>query len=161
MLICLCGDLEEKLKIINKLTNEYKDKLLIVNYYNYLSNEKKSNEQLKYQLLNNCNTYNQVQLVQFLLEEQTHKNTNELIKNIIKNNKNKIILLISNNITKDIDKTPFFNNANLKILAISKEKLNNFNYFLKYNSIYNNDSFDIIIDTSKLIDIKTIIKSKK
>ena len=78
----------------------------------------------------------------------------------ILNNKDKIIILITDNIlSKDIDKTSYFNISDLKILVTSEYNFNlDTNYTLSHKNLYNKEEFDIILDTNNEIDIKRLVK---
>lgn len=131
MIICLCGDTENKKKVLKELKIFYKDKLLIVDYFTIKFRTIIETESIKYKLIKEYKDYN---IYDKLYSELVNKLTNEKINNILDSNKNKIIILVADSILrKDLDETEFFNKSDLNILSTdSTEK-------------YDIEKFDIII----------------
>lgn len=77
---------------------------------------------------------------------------NDKMTNILNSNKNKIILLVSdNNLTIDIDKLSIFNDSDLKILVTSDKD----NVSAIYE--YNENDYDYIINNIDNIDVKRLV----
>ena len=143
MIICLCGN--EKSKVLNELKQVYKDKLMVFNYYHTTFRTIVDTESVRYKLESDCKSLEDARKLysEYVNDIVTNK-TNEFIEN----NKDKIIVLISDNVlSKDLDKTEFFNKSDLKILVNS-------------DSIYKYDEskFDLVINKNENIDIKKLVK---
>ncbi len=144
MVICLCGD--DKSKIINELKRVYKDKLIVFNYYHTTFKTIIDTESVKYKLQDECENLNEARNIyrNYVNDIVTNK-TNEFIEN----NKDKIIVLISDNIlSHDLDKTVFFDKSDLKILIHCNDS--------EYK--YDENKFDLIINKNENIDIKKLVK---
>lgn len=143
MIICLCGN--EKLKVLNELKQVYKDKLIVFNYYHATFRSIVETESVRYKLENDCKSFKDARKLysEYVNNIVTNK-TNEFIEN----NKDKIIVLISDNIlSKDLDKTEFFNKSDLKILVNSDSRYE-----------YDKNKFDLVIDKNQNINIKKLVK---
>ena len=143
MIICLCGN--EKSKVLNELKQVYKDKLIVFNYYHTTFRTIVDTESVRYKLESDCKSLEDARKLysEYVNDIVTNK-TNEFIEN----NKDKIIVLISDNVlSKDLDKTEFFNKSDLKILVNS-------------DTIYKYDEskFDLVIYKNENIDIKKLVK---
>ena len=144
MIICLCGN--EKLKVLNELKQVYKDKLIVFNYYYAAFRTIVETESVRYKLENDCKSFKDARnlYLEYVNEIVTNK-TNEFIKN----NKEKIIVLVSDNVlSKDLDKTEFFDKADLKVLTNSHNP--------RYE--YDKSKFDLVIDKNENINIKKLVK---
>ena len=143
MIICLCGN--EKLKVLNELKQVYKDKLIVFNYYHTAFRTIVETESVRYKLENDCKSFKDARKLygEYVNNIVTNK-TNEFIEN----NKDKIIVLISDNIlSKDLDKTEFFDKSDLKILVNSDSRYE-----------YDKNKFDLVIDKNQNINIKKLVK---
>ena len=143
MIICLCGN--EKSKVLNDLKQVYKDKLMVFNYYHTTFRTIVDTESVRYKLESDCKSLEDARKLysEYVNDIVTNK-TNEFIEN----NKDKIIVLISDNVlSKDLDKTDFFDKSDLKILVNS-------------DSIYKYDEskFYLVINKNENIDIKKLVK---
>lgn len=151
MIISLCGEFTDKMSIIDKLKDIYKEKLLVYDFHRCIFKTQIQTEKQKYEL---DNKYNDIakskKIYQKLVEEITYDKTNKFLKN----NKDSIIVLISNNILyKDINATPFFAKSDLKILVTSKEKNNSL-----FNQKYNKKDFDYVINSIEKTNIRKLVK---
>ena len=143
MIICLCGN--EKSKVLNELKQVYKDKLIVFNYYYAAFRTIVEAESVRYKLENDCKSFKDARKLysEYVNNIVTNK-TNEFIEN----NKDKIIVLISDNVlSKDLDKTEFFDKSDLKILVNSDSRYE-----------YDKSKFDLVIDKNQNIDIKKLVK---
>ena len=143
MIVCLCGN--EKLKVLNELKQVYKDKLIVFNYYHATFRSIVETESVRYKLENDCKSFKDARKLygEYVNNIVTNK-TNEFIEN----NKDKIIVLISDNIlSKDLDKTEFFDKSDLKILVNSDSRYE-----------YDKNKFDLVIDKNQNINIKKLVK---
>ena len=143
MIICLCGN--EKLKVLNELKQVYKDKLIVFNYYHATFRSIVETESVRYKLENDCKSFKDARKLysEYVNNIVTNK-TNEFIEN----NKDKIIVLISDNVlSKDLDKTEFFDKSDLKILVNSDSRYE-----------YDKNKFDLVIDKNQNINIKKLVK---
>lgn len=143
MIICLCGS--DKLKVINELKQVYKDKLIVFNYYHTTFRTIVDTESVRYKLETECKSFKDARklYIEYVNNIVTNK-TNEFIEN----NKDKIIVLISDNILlKDLDKTEFFDKSDLKILVNNESRYK-----------YDDSKFDLVINNNENIDIKKLVK---
>ena len=143
MIICLCGN--EKSKVLNELKQVYKDKLMVFNYYHTTFRTIVDTESVRYKLESDCKSLEDARKLysEYVNNIVTNK-TNEFIEN----NKDKIIVLISDNVlSKDLDKTEFFDKSDLKILVNSDSRYE-----------YDKSKFDLVIDKNQNIDIKKLVK---
>lgn len=143
MIICLCGS--DKLKVINELKQVYKDKLIVFNYYHTTFRTIVDTESVRYKLETECKSFKDARklYIEYVNNIVTNK-TNEFIEN----NKDKIIVLISDNILlKDLDKTEFFDKSDLKILVNNETRYK-----------YDDSKFDLVINNNENIDIKKLVK---
>ena len=152
MIISLCGNKEDKEIVINKLKEVYKDKIILCNYFYIYFNTCIETEKKKYEFQKKYN----IDTANKMYKEYINKIVSIKMKKIL-NNRDKIIILITDNIlSKDIDKTSYFNISDLKILIPPKYKLN-LDYSID-NNLYNKEDFDIVLDTNNEIDIKKLVK---
>lgn len=143
MIISLCGS--DKIKVINELKEVYGDKLIVFNYYHTTFRTIVDTESVRYKLESECKSFKDARKLysEYVNDIVTNK-TNEFIEN----NKDKIIVLISDNVlSKDLDKTEFFDKSDLKILVNSDSRYK-----------YNKNKFDLVIDKNQNIDIKKLVK---
>lgn len=143
MIICLCGN--EKSKVLNELKQVYKDKIIVFNYYHTSFRTIVETESIKYKLQEECKSFKDARklYIEYVNNIVTNK-TNEFIEN----NKDKIIVLISDNVlSKDLDKTEFFDKSDLKILTSSHSGYK-----------YDESKFDLVINKNENIDIKKLVK---
>ena len=143
MIICLCGN--EKSKVLNELKQAYKDKIIVFNYYHTTFRTIVETESVRYKLENDCKSLKDARKLysEYVNDIVTNK-TNEFIEN----NKDKIIVLISDNVlSKDLDKTEFFDKSDLKILVNNDSSYE-----------YDKSKFDLVIDKNQNIDIKKLVK---
>lgn len=157
MIISLCGDLEDKKLVIKELKDVYKDKLLICDYFQICFKNVIKNEKIKYKLQNEYNDFNRANRI---FNNYIKRLVVKEMNNLLDKNKDKIILLMSNNvISYDVDKTPFFKKSDLKILITSEEKYKYPNSIRNHNNLYNKNKFDYVIDVKEKIDVKRLVKS--
>jgi len=156
MVISLCGDEKGKNVLINELIRVYGDKIVICNYFNVIFNTVIDNEAIKYRMIDDCdNLDNAREMFSNYIKEMVSTK----IYQFLKVNKDKIIILISNNIlTYDIDKTSFFKNTDLKLLITSDDKFDNKDYLLNCKELYDINSFDYVIKNGESIDIKRLVR---
>lgn len=135
MIISLCGDEFDKQIIVKELQKVYGNKLLMINYFKEIFNERINNSQLR----------NLLSLSDF--NKEINKIVQEKIDKIIINNQDKVILLISNNILeRDVNKLPWFRLSKIKILVTCNKKNNSDDSIWGHQVLYNKDDFDFIID---------------
>lgn len=147
MIISLCGDLGIKKIIIEEMEKKYKDKIVVCDYFQIMFNTVIDNERIKYQMLDNCSCLIEARK---LFQNHVNKIVSDKINFLLEHNKNKIVLLITDNIlTADIDKTDFFNKSDLKILAIDE---------LDESEVYDKTHFDYIFNRNEKINIKRVLK---
>ena len=157
MIISLCGDLEDKKIVINELEEIYKDKLLICDYFQICFKNVIENEKIKYKLQNE---YNDFYKANRIFNNYIKRIVDKEMNSLLDKNKDKIILLMSDNvISRDIDKTPFFKKSDLKILITSDKKCKYPNSIRNHNNLYNKNKFDYVIDVKEKIDVKKLVKS--
>lgn len=156
MIISLCGDEFDKNVVIKGLKEVYKDKLVICDYYKINFQTIVETESIRHKLNSECDTLDSAdRIYRKYIDKIVLSKTNEFLNN----NKDKIILLISNNIlSKDINKTPFFNRSNLKILITSEGKFNDSYSIFSHKRLYDKNKFDYVIDSKEEIDIKKLVK---
>lgn len=150
MIISLCGDIENKIILLNEFKKEYGDKLVIWDYFEIAFRTVIENEKQKYDLIDNCSNLKEARK---LFNDLIDKIMSDKFNTFCENNKDKIILLITDNvICVDIDKTEFFDKSDLKILSI-------------YNSLdneseedYDESLFDYVVKNNEKIDIKKLVK---
>ena len=157
MIISLCGDLEDKKLVIKELKDVYKDKLLICDYFQICFKNVIKNEKIKYELQNEYKDFNRANRI---FDKYIKKIVVKEMNSLLDKNKDKIILLMSDNvISHDIDKTPFFKKSDLKILITSDKKCKYPNSIRNHNNLYNKNKFDYVIDVKEKIDVKRLVKS--
>ena len=146
MLVCFCGNNNDKNILLNKFKLEYKDKIVICNYFDIYFKTVIENEKIKYMLLNKFNDVNRSRNV-------FSEHINRLVKNkvdiFIKDNKDKLIVIITDNVlTEDIDKMCLFDSCDIKILVYGNAE---------FECFYDKDKFDYIIDVNKKFNIKKLV----
>lgn len=156
MIISLCGDEKDKKGVIKELKEVYKDKLVICDYFKLYFNTVVENEKVKYKLDSECDTLdNAYRAYSKYVDRIVFNKINELLNK----NKDKIILLISNNVlSKDVNKISFFNKSDLKILITTEEKFNKPYSIFNHKKLYDKNKFDVIIDSNEKIDVKKLVK---
>lgn len=156
MLISLCGDDFDKKQVMEELKKVYEDKLVICVFYKITFRTLVETENIKYKLDK-----------EYKSSESSHriymKYVNRIISNkvdeFLENNKDKIILLISNNVlSKDINNTPYFKKSDLKILVTSEKKLNDSYSAFSHKRLYNINMFDSVIYDIEKTDVKKLVK---
>ena len=167
MLISICGDKKNKGLLIEKLKNTYGDKVVVCNYFvlrfnTVIDNEKKYYEILKREPNRDLPKETENNFIEklMILTNEKHiefnnyidKIVNDKITNILKCNKDKIILLVTdNNLTIDIDKISIFNASDLKIL-VTPDK-NNVSDIYEYSE----NDYDYVINDIDNIDVKRLV----
>lgn len=145
MIICICGENKYKNILINKFNEMYKDNILVCDYFSIKFNSIIETEKYKYELLESSVSLEIARLEYKNIVDKTVKNK---MKVFFKNYKNKIILLINDNVlNKDFYETEFFKNSDIKIL-ITDNILDN---------EYNKSLFDIVSKIDN-IDVKRLVK---
>ena len=151
MIISLCGNSNEKNILIKELKREYKDKVIIFNYFNIFFQSVIENERIKYNLIDEFMDLN---VARIKFSEFIEKEVNKKINIFIANNQNRIIVLVTDNVlTPDIDKMYYFDKSDLKVLVMSND-----DYECFYNDGYDKERFDYLIDVKKQIDIRKLVK---
>lgn len=151
MIISLCGEEKIKKDIISYLKNIYGSNILICNYFllgfkTTIEYERKYYEMLSKRQESDFRKY---------IDDIVNRKINE----ILSDNKDKVILLISDNIlSKDIDKTNFFNKSDLKILALSEKHNDGQESILHNQNSYNKNNFDFVINDTNKDKLKKLIK---
>lgn len=156
MIISLCGDEFDKNSIIKELKNIYKDELVICDIYNIAFKTKIETENIKYKLDGKCesleNSYR-------MYVKYVNKIVSNKIDKFLENNKNKIILLISNNIlSKDVNKTPYFKKSDLRILITSEKKFKDSYSIFNHKNLYDKKKFDYVLDSNEEVNVKKLVK---
>lgn len=147
MIISLCGDEDDKQMIIQELQKVYGDKLLVINYFKEVFNERINNSQLRNSLLLREFNKQISEIVQKKLDET------------IRNNQDKIILLISNNILEeDVNKLPWFKLSKIKILVTSDKKNCQNDMLWGHQVLYNKDDFNYIIDSQDKVSYIKLVR---
>lgn len=151
MIISLCGEFTDKMSIIDKLKDIYKETLLVYDFHRCIFRTQVQTEKQKYELDNKYNDISKSRKIyQKLVEEIAYDKTNDFLNN----NTDHIIVLISNNILyKDINATPFFAKSDLKILVTSKNENNSL-----FNEKYNEKNFDYVIVPEEKVNIRKLVK---
>lgn len=156
MIISLCGDEFDKNSVIKELEAIYKDKLVICDFYKIFFKTKIETENIKYKLDSKCES---LESSYRMYIKYVNKIVSNKIDEFLENNKNKIILLISNNIlSKDVNKTPYFKKSDLKILITSEKKFKDSYSVFDHKKLYDKNKFDCVFDTGEEIDIKKLVK---
>lgn len=147
MIISLCGDEYDKQMIIQELQKVYGNKLLVINYFKEVFDERIDNTKLRNSLL----------LEEF--NKRISEIVQEKIDEIIKNNQDKIIVLISNNILEvDIDKLPWFKLSKIKILVTSDKKNCQNDMLWGHQVLYNNEAFDYVINSQDKVSYRKLVR---
>lgn len=153
MIISLCGNKEDKEIVIKHLKEVYGDMILLCDYFHLYFSTYVEQEKKKYDLEKKYD----VMVAHKMFRKHINKIVSIKMKKIL-SNKDKIIILISDNIlSRDINKTHYFNLSDLKILITSDKKLNLDNS-LVHKNLYKKQDFDIVLDTNDEIDVKRLVK---
>ena len=156
MIISLCGDEDDKRRVINELKNVYQDKLVICDYYKIQFRTIIETESIKFKLINECDTLDSAHRIYRKYVDKIVSNKTE---EFLEKNKDKIILLISNNIlSKDINNTPYFKKSDLKILLTSEKKINDSLSIFSHKKLYDKNNFDCVFYDNEKIDVKKLVK---
>lgn len=155
MIISLCGNREDKEIVINKLRENYGEKVLVCNYSHLYFNACVENEKTGYDLEKKYD----IPTAYEMFRSHINKIVDTRIKDIL-NTKDKIIVLMGDNIlSSDINKTPYFDISDLKILITSEDRFNFDNsYILNHKKLYDKKEFDVILATNDEIDVKKLVK---
>lgn len=146
MLISICGCSFKKNEVINELKNVYKDKLIVFDYYVLTFRTLVETESVKYKFEIESKDYKEAHklYIQYVDEIVINK-ANEFIEN----NKDKVIVLITDNIlSEDLDKTPFFDKSDLKILANTNHT----------RVSYDKNKFDLVVESNEKLNTKNLVK---
>ena len=152
MIISLCGNKKDKDAVINNLKEVYGEKILVCDYFYLCFSAHIQQEKKKYDLEKKYDfiTANK------MFQEHINKIVDDEIKSML-NMKDKIIILVSDNIlSRVINKTPYFDISDLKVL-ITSEKLDAC-FILNHANLYEKEDFDIILDTNNEIDVRKLVR---
>ena len=162
MVISICGDNKYKKILINKLSDIYRDKVIVCDYFSIKFNSVIDTEKYKYELLEiskrdiDINNIKYEKLLKDLNDINIEyrkiddKTVNERIDKFLEENKNKIIILINDSVlNNDFYETKYFINSDKKILIIEKN-IDDINYDQRL--------FDIVLNDIKDIDVRKLVK---
>ena len=156
MIISLCGDDFDKKRVMEELKKIYKDKLVICDFYKITFRTLVETESIKYKLIKECESLESSHRMYMKYVDRIVSNK---VNEFLENNKDKIILLISNNLlSKDINNTPYFKKSDLKILVTSEKKLNDSYSVFNHKRLYNINKFDYVLYDNEKIDVKKLVK---
>lgn len=147
MVISICGDNVYKKILINKLSDIYRDKVIVCDYFSIKFNSVIDTEKYKYELLEISKSLDEARLKYSKLVDKT---VNERIDKCLEENKNKIIILTNDSVlNNDFYDTKYFINSDIKILIIV-ENIDDKNYDQRL--------FDIVLNDIKDIDVRKLVK---
>jgi len=143
MIISICGCEKNKNEFMNMLQEICGNKIVICDLFNIKFNTIIETENMKYKLLDNCDCLDNARKeYQKIVDEKTNSKIFELINN----NKDKIVLLLYNEVfSKDFLASDLFYNSDIKILF--KDDMEYINYDEK--------NFDYLINK---INIRKLVK---
>jgi len=146
MIISLCGNSELKDKFIKSIKEIHNDKVLICDVFHIKFNVIIDTEKIKYKLLDECKSLKNARLEYQNIVDNI---TNKKIDKIIKENQEKIILLIDKDIlTNWFIYSFYFINSDIKILF--EDNIDDVNYVKK--------DFDYVIKDFNDINIRKLVK---
>lgn len=148
MLISLCGDNNEKDKILKQFKEEYKDTLIICNYFYIYFDTVIENENIKYKLLDE---YKNAYDARIIFSRYIEKIVNNKINEYVNYDKDKIIIILTDNVlTPDINKTIYFEKSDIRVLVMNGDELS--------DSFYDKKMFDYVVDVKKEINVKKLVR---
>lgn len=169
MVISIYGDNNYKAIIENKFREIYKDKVVICDFSSIKFNAIIDTEKFKYALYNNSKKFVDIDISKGLnsinyekllgglntIDLEYKKIVNKIVMNrinkFLKDNKDKIIVLISDNIfNPDFCETSYFKDSDIKILAVNENT--------RLFNIKNKELFDFVFSDVKDIDVKKMVK---
>lgn len=143
MIISLCGNHHDKNIIINYFKEVYGNRLLICDYFKIGFEACIEYEKIKYDLMDECSNLDQARNE---FRDYIDKIIISRINDILINNRDKIILLVSDNVfTVDVDKTQFFNKSDIKILMNPEDD----SEFIRQVNPYDITKFDYVIHCNR------------
>ena len=162
MVISICGDNVYKKILINKLSDIYRDKVIVCDYFSIKFNSVIDTEKYKYQLYEISKRVIDINNIKYekLLKDLNDinmeyrkivdKTVNERIDKCLEENKNKIIILTNDSVlNNDFYETKYFINSDIKLLLIV-ENIDDINYDQRL--------FDIVLNDIKDIDVRKLVK---
>jgi len=146
MKISLCGNITYINNFIKKMKELYGDKIVICNIFNIKFKIVVDTESIKYKLLDSSESFEKANKeYQNIVDSKTKEKINKLIND----NRDKIIIIIDNNIlTNCFTNTCYFKNSDIKILF--EDIIDDINY--------DKSDFDYIFDHVDNINIKKLVK---
>ena len=147
MIISICGDNKYKNILINKFKEKYKDAVVECDYFHIKFNSVINTEKYKYELLDSSSSLEKARLEYSNVVDNTVK---ERINNFLEVNKDKIIILISDEILNPcFYDTEYFMNSDIKILAVN-ENIDDINY--------DKSLFDYVYNDISCIDVRKLVR---
>lgn len=147
MVISICGDNKYKNILINKFKEKYKDDVIECDYFSIKFNSIIDTEKYKYELLDSFSSLEMARLEYINVVDNTVK---ERINNFLEVNKDKIIILISDEILNPcFYDTEYFMNSDIKILAVN-ENIDDINY--------DKSLFDYVYNDISCIDVRKLVR---
>lgn len=146
MTISLCGNTNNLNNFINKMKKIYEDKVIVCDMFNIKFNIVIETESIKYKLLDNCKSLDCARKeYQKVIDERT----NDKITKLLNENRDRIVLLIDNNIlTNRFTNNCYFLNSDIKILF--EGIIDDVNY--------NKNDFDYVVKDFNDINIRKLVK---